>query len=72
MNRFKVSDKAKAVLNITTTGQLQEHMDDNDGFCIRCGEWTYGGCEPDAHDYECESCGSQAVYGAEELIFLII
>ena len=40
---------------------------DNPGFCIVCGEDAEG-CEPDARAYECESCGAEAVYGAEELL----
>jgi hypothetical protein len=41
---------------------------DNPGFCIACGE-EQDGCEPDARNYECESCGKRKVYGAEELLF---
>ena len=40
---------------------------DNPGFCISCG-LEQGGCEPDARQYECESCGEDCVYGAEELL----
>ena len=40
---------------------------DNPGFCIKCGAEA-DGCEPDAREYECESCGAKAVYGAEELL----
>lgn len=41
--------------------------DDNMGFCLACGEEAYG-VEPDAREYECESCGERRVYGAEELL----
>lgn len=44
---------------------------DNPGFCIECGE-EQGGCEPDAREYECESCGEAAVYGADELMMEVI
>ncbi len=37
------------------------------GFCIECGDQAYG-VEPDARRYQCESCGANAVYGAEELL----
>lgn len=37
------------------------------GFCKVCGEEQYG-CEPDARNYKCESCGEYAVFGAEELL----
>ena len=43
---------------------------DNPGFCLICGVEAEG-CEPDARDYECESCGAPAVYGAEELLMAI-
>lgn len=39
------------------------------GFCTACGEEAYG-CEPDAREYECESCGEHAVFGAEELLLM--
>ena len=42
-------------------------QDDNIGFCLACGEET-SGVEPDAREYECDSCGAKAVYGAEELL----
>lgn len=40
---------------------------DNPGFCKACGE-EQEGCEPDARNYECESCGELAVFGAQELL----
>ncbi len=43
---------------------------DNPGFCIACGD-DADGCEPDARRYKCESCGSNSVYGAEELLLHI-
>jgi hypothetical protein len=49
--------------------RLREAMNDDDGGCLACGEFT-GGCEPDARKYECEHCGEFRVFGAEELILL--
>lgn len=43
---------------------------DNPGFCIACGA-DADGCEPDAREYVCEDCGERAVYGAEELLFMM-
>jgi hypothetical protein len=40
---------------------------DDPGFCICCGTDALG-VEPDARQYECESCGEPGVYGAEELL----
>ena len=39
----------------------------NPGFCKSCGEQQEG-CEPDARNYECESCGEYDVFGAEWLL----
>ena len=44
--------------------------DDNRGFCTTCGNEAFG-VEPDAREYECESCGEATVYGAEELLFMV-
>jgi hypothetical protein len=41
--------------------------DEGIGFCLACGE-EQAGCEPDAREYECESCGAYKVYGAEEIL----
>ena len=43
--------------------------DDCRGFCVACGEEAYG-VEPDARNYECESCGERQVFGAEELLIM--
>lgn len=39
------------------------------GFCLSCGE-SQDGVEPDACEYECESCGESTVYGAEEVLIM--
>ena len=43
--------------------------DDCLGFCIACGDEAFG-VEPDAENYECESCGECRVFGAEQLLFM--
>jgi len=43
---------------------------DDMGFCLACGDEAYG-VEPDARQYECESCGKEKVYGAEELLLMV-
>lgn len=43
--------------------------DGNIGFCINCNAEAYG-VEPDAHEYTCEVCGEDKVYGAEELLIM--
>lgn len=53
-----------------TDEEYQSHCNDYDGVCLNCHEWSYGGCEPDARKYPCESCGKKAVYGAEEALMM--
>ena len=43
---------------------------DNPGFCLICG-LENDGCEPDAQNYICESCGAEQVFGADELLWVI-
>lgn len=40
------------------------------GFCIACGEQSDNGVEPDAENYECDSCGRPEVYGAEQILIM--
>lgn len=40
---------------------------DNPGFCVQCGAES-DSCEPDARNYQCDECGANAVFGAEELL----
>lgn len=44
---------------------------ENPGFCIACGS-EHGGCEPDAREYPCGSCGKKTVYGAQEIMMEIV
>lgn len=41
--------------------------DNATGFCVRCGDETYG-VEPDARHYPCLSCDSREVFGAEQIV----
>ena len=43
---------------------------DNPGFCLACGAEAEG-CEPDAEQLTCESCGERAVYGAAEILIVL-
>lgn len=44
---------------------------DNPGFCILCG-CEADGVEPDARNYTCESCGAEQVFGADELLLMMM
>ena len=48
----------------------EEVQDGSNGACLACGEIQYGGVEPDARQYTCESCGERKVYGLEELLMM--
>ena len=51
--------------------KLEAHIEDNDGYCTYCKEWTTeGGVEPDARGYLCDECGNETVVGAEEVLFM--
>ena len=55
-----------------TQGEMEDIMFGGNygaGFCTACGE-EQGGCEPDAKNYECESCGERMVFGAEQLLIM--
>lgn len=43
--------------------------DESTGFCLSCGA-DQEGCEPDARECRCESCGAREVYGAEEVLVM--
>lgn len=48
---------------------LQECHDECGGFCLACGEVSYG-VEPDALKYHCECCGEHKVYGPDSLVMM--
>ena len=53
---------------VCSTEEFQAHEEENDGCCTACGEWSFGGVEPDAENYECESCGKRKVQGTLNLL----
>lgn len=44
---------------------------DYPGFCISCG-FQASGVEPDARRLKCERCGEMGVFGAEELVLMVM
>lgn len=40
------------------------------GFCVKCGEEYPEQLEPDARKILCPFCGSNSVYGAEEIVLI--
>jgi predicted RNA-binding Zn-ribbon protein involved in translation (DUF1610 family) len=59
MTRLNIDD-------VMAAAEADEYM----GFCIGCGAEAYN-VEPDARKYECEECGENKVYGAEELLMML-
>lgn len=49
-----------------TAAEIMEHTI---GVCLACGEVAEG-VEPDAREYECESCGERKVFGLEEALLM--
>jgi hypothetical protein len=48
-----------------TEAEYEEHRETNSGLCLACGEIKFGDTEPDAENYECDSCGEHQVQGIE-------
>lgn len=49
--------------------EVQQHIDDNAGYCTVCDAITTdGGVEPDADGYECEQCENDTVKGVEQAV----
>ena len=40
------------------------------GYCLACGAEA-NEVEPDAREYECESCEAPKVYGSEEIVLML-
>ena len=49
--------------------EFMAYQEDYIGLCVACGA-ERDCCEPDARNYECESCGEKKVFGAEELLIM--
>lgn len=50
-----------------TEEEYTSHTEMDEGMCLECGE-IQGCCEPDAENYECESCEAEAVMGFEQML----
>lgn len=59
----------KYPLSIDRIMEAAENGEDM-GFCLACGAEN-DGVEPDARKYECDECGAEKVYGAEELLMMV-
>ena len=48
----------------------QYAVDNDEGFCTSCKDFTRDCCEPDACNYPCPECEQRTVYGAEEALMM--
>jgi len=54
---------------IMTKHDYSNHREEYNGYCKACKDVTnYGGVEPDADSYECETCGKNSVIGVEDAL----
>lgn len=59
----------KIVAKKFSLAKLERAAEEFSGFCLACG--AERGCtDPDARRYDCERCGLNYVYGAEELVLM--
>lgn len=47
--------------------EVEQAIEDQEGICRACGE-HFANLGPTAQRYECEFCGEDAVYGAEQFL----
>jgi Zn finger protein HypA/HybF involved in hydrogenase expression len=50
--------------------EYQDWVENYEGYCRECREWTADSVEPDARGYKCPDCGKKADYGAEEALMM--
>jgi hypothetical protein len=68
LNKNRPKNKLSNILE-TAMRQCQEDTG-TQGVCLACGE-EQTGVEPDARNYECESCGERQVCGCEEILIML-
>lgn len=66
---IKYGPSGKIIAKCFTLEDLEQASENMSGFCLACGA-ARDGCEPDARKYNCESCGNDLVYGAEEILLM--
>jgi hypothetical protein len=64
-----LQNEEKMIVSITKE-EYQMHAESYDGICLSCGEFSCGGVEPDAENYECDDCGESRVYGTEQALLI--
>jgi len=59
--------KIKISKSLLEKARWAMNIDPYTGFCLACGDQA-DGVDPDAEEEECDNCGKQKVYGAEQII----
>lgn len=57
----------KLIARALILAELAQVTLDSTGLCIKCGAESPD-IEPDARECECEVCGEDAVFGAEQIV----
>lgn len=70
MDQFVISYKLVMAIIAISESRFEEAVENNEGFCTNCQEFTADQCEPDACEYKCPECGLSKVYGAEEALMM--
>lgn len=68
-SKWSISNDTSAPPVVISQARIMRAIESGEsiGFCKECGH-SQDGCEPDARNYKCESCGAMEVYGAEEML----
>jgi hypothetical protein len=62
--------RSDAAIKSPTLTEIEEAIQENYGWCIRCQDFTADGVDPDGCGYECPVCEESTVYGAEEALLM--
>ena len=70
---MNAAKRREAMETEVTIDQMAEIAvgDDGLGLCLHCGQQA-ADIQADARKYRCETCGTKAVYGADELALMLI
>jgi len=67
MEKSEIASFAPALLE----SEYKEAREEYHGWCTGCREITnFGGVEPDAENYECDSCGKPKVFGIDTALIM--
>jgi len=73
MKSLKKINKNRSIHPSITEARIIDAIsrDDGTGFCIECGG-ERDGCEPDAVNYNCPACSQPEVYGADNVLLMMV